>query len=155
MADPFSFPLAGNFETTHWHLLVRPLLLPVLSSAQRAPNAPSVVLHHGQPPDDGHRIARELMSALEIHEDDLVEGSYADLLALRASAGKAVPASKFPSADQPNADRARDEADHQPRGEKVRRGYCCRCRMKMQRSAILMRHEQTLLDQNPGVSRTN
>jgi adenylate cyclase class IV len=39
-----------------------------------------VVLRPGQPAEDGHRIARELMAALEIHEADLVAGAYLDLL---------------------------------------------------------------------------
>ena len=38
-----------------------------------------VVLGAGQQPEDGHRIARELMSALEIQDGDLREGGYADL----------------------------------------------------------------------------
>lgn len=40
-----------------------------------------VVLRENQPPEDGHRIARELMAALEIRESDLIDGAYADLLA--------------------------------------------------------------------------
>lgn len=40
-----------------------------------------VVLREGQPAEEGHRIARELMSALGIRQEDLVEGAYADLLA--------------------------------------------------------------------------
>lgn len=39
-----------------------------------------VVLRDGQAPEDGHRIARELMNALEIDDGDLIEGSYVDLL---------------------------------------------------------------------------
>ncbi len=39
-----------------------------------------VVLRDGQPPEEGHRIARKLMSALEIRETDLLAGAYADLL---------------------------------------------------------------------------
>ncbi|PZR73528.1 MAG: adenylate cyclase, partial [Chthoniobacterales bacterium] len=39
-----------------------------------------VVLREGQPPEEGHRIARELMLALDIRESDLIEGAYADLL---------------------------------------------------------------------------
>lgn len=39
-----------------------------------------VVLRDGQLPDEGDRIARELMTALNIRECDLVEGAYADLL---------------------------------------------------------------------------
>ena len=39
-----------------------------------------IVLRDGQPPEDGHRIVRELMSALEIQDSDLLEGAYADLL---------------------------------------------------------------------------
>ena len=40
-----------------------------------------VVLVEGQPPEEGHRIARELMTALEVSEADLIEVAYADLLA--------------------------------------------------------------------------
>jgi predicted adenylyl cyclase CyaB len=39
-----------------------------------------VVLRPGQSADEGHRIARELMSALDIREADLVQCAYADLL---------------------------------------------------------------------------
>ena len=39
-----------------------------------------VVLADGQPPGEGHRIAREIMAALEVREDDLIEGAYADLI---------------------------------------------------------------------------
>jgi adenylate cyclase class IV len=39
-----------------------------------------VVLRDGQPVEEGHRIARELMTALEIEDGDLLEGAYADLL---------------------------------------------------------------------------
>jgi adenylate cyclase class IV len=39
-----------------------------------------VVLRDDQPPAEGHRIARELMTALDIRECDLIEGAYADLL---------------------------------------------------------------------------
>jgi predicted adenylyl cyclase CyaB len=39
-----------------------------------------VELRPDQPPEEGHRIARELMVALEIQESDLIEGAYADLL---------------------------------------------------------------------------
>jgi adenylate cyclase class IV len=39
-----------------------------------------VELRPDQPPEEGHRIARELMVALEIEESDLIEGAYADLL---------------------------------------------------------------------------
>ena len=42
-----------------------------------------VVLADGQPPNEGHRIAREIMAALEVRDDDLIEGAYADLLANR------------------------------------------------------------------------
>ena len=45
-----------------------------------------VVLTDGQPPEEGHRIAREIMTALEVREADLIEGAYADLLAKRAQA---------------------------------------------------------------------
>ncbi len=40
-----------------------------------------VVLADGQLPDEGHRIAREIMVALEVRDADLIEGAYADLLA--------------------------------------------------------------------------
>ena len=40
-----------------------------------------VALAIGQAPEEGHRIAREIMAALEIREADLVTGAYADLLA--------------------------------------------------------------------------
>ena len=40
-----------------------------------------VVLGAGQPPEDGHRIARQIMAALEVGEADLVDCAYADLLA--------------------------------------------------------------------------
>ncbi len=46
-----------------------------------------VVLAAGQPVEEGHRIARELMAELEIAEGDLVAGAYADLLAAGASRG--------------------------------------------------------------------
>ncbi len=39
-----------------------------------------VVLREGQPAEEGHRIARELMAALEINDGDLIDGAYADLL---------------------------------------------------------------------------
>jgi predicted adenylyl cyclase CyaB len=39
-----------------------------------------VVLLEGQPPQEGHCIARELMARLGIRDGDLVEGAYADLL---------------------------------------------------------------------------
>ncbi len=39
-----------------------------------------VVLRDNQLPDEGRRIAREVMTALNIHECDGVEGAYADLL---------------------------------------------------------------------------
>lgn len=39
-----------------------------------------VVLADGQSPDEGHRIAREIMAALEVREEDLIQGAYADLL---------------------------------------------------------------------------
>jgi len=38
-----------------------------------------VELRDGQPPEEGHQIARELMAALEIKESDLIEGAYADM----------------------------------------------------------------------------
>ena len=40
-----------------------------------------VVLAEGQPSDEGHRIAREIMAALEVNEADLIDCAYADLLA--------------------------------------------------------------------------
>ena len=42
-----------------------------------------VVLRDGQDAGEGHRIARELMDALEIADGDLIEGAYADLLAAK------------------------------------------------------------------------
>ncbi len=39
-----------------------------------------VVLAEGQVPEEGHRIAREIMAKLEVRAEDLVEGAYADLL---------------------------------------------------------------------------
>ena len=45
-----------------------------------------VVLREGQPAGEGHRIARELMDALEIADTDLIEGAYVDLLAARQTA---------------------------------------------------------------------
>ncbi len=39
-----------------------------------------VVLADGQSPDEGHRIAREIMAALEVSEADLIDCAYADLL---------------------------------------------------------------------------
>ncbi len=39
-----------------------------------------VVLRDGQPPEEGRRIARDLMTALGICDEDLLDGSYADLL---------------------------------------------------------------------------
>ncbi len=42
-----------------------------------------VVLAGGQPPEEGHRIAREIMAALEVEEADLIDRAYADLLAQR------------------------------------------------------------------------
>ncbi len=39
-----------------------------------------VVLADGQPPAEGHRIARELMTALEVNDADLIDRAYADLL---------------------------------------------------------------------------
>jgi predicted adenylyl cyclase CyaB len=38
-----------------------------------------VELRPDQPPEEGHRIARELMVTLGIEEGDLIEGAYADL----------------------------------------------------------------------------
>lgn len=43
-----------------------------------------VVLADGQPPGEGHRIAREIMAALEVSDAELIDCAYADLLA-RAS----------------------------------------------------------------------
>jgi adenylate cyclase class IV len=39
------------------------------------------VLYPGQPAEEGERVARDLMSSLEINEGDLIQGAYADLLA--------------------------------------------------------------------------
>lgn len=44
-----------------------------------------VVLQEGQPAADGEKIAREFIQALEICEEDLVEGAYADLLKSQSS----------------------------------------------------------------------
>ena len=44
-----------------------------------------VVLADGQLPEDGHRIAREIMAKLEVHEGDLIDRAYADLLAAPAA----------------------------------------------------------------------
>ena len=45
-----------------------------------------VVLREGQPPEEGRRIARELMGALEIQDCDLMEGAYVDLFPAEPSA---------------------------------------------------------------------
>ena len=45
-----------------------------------------VVLRDGQSPDEGHRIAREIMAALEVSEADLVDCAYADLLSRKEPA---------------------------------------------------------------------
>ena len=42
-----------------------------------------VVLAEGQAAAEGHRIAREIMAALEVREEDLLTGAYADMLADR------------------------------------------------------------------------
>jgi predicted adenylyl cyclase CyaB len=42
-----------------------------------------VVLRDGQAADEGHVVARELMAALGIRQEDLVKGAYADLLAAK------------------------------------------------------------------------
>jgi predicted adenylyl cyclase CyaB len=39
-----------------------------------------VVLTPGQPAEEGHAIASEIMHALEVREADLISGAYADLL---------------------------------------------------------------------------
>ena len=44
-----------------------------------------VVLADGQPPDEGHRIACEIMGALEVSESDLIDCAYADLLAAKVA----------------------------------------------------------------------
>ena len=46
-----------------------------------------VVLEPGQSADDGARVAREMMLALGIREDDLESGAYIDLLAPPANDG--------------------------------------------------------------------
>jgi adenylate cyclase class IV len=43
-----------------------------------------VVLRDGQPTEEGHAIARELMRSLEISDCDLIEGAYVDLLSSEA-----------------------------------------------------------------------
>jgi adenylate cyclase class IV len=45
-----------------------------------------VVLRDGQPPEDGHRIVRELMSALDIQDSGLLEGAYANLFPVEQNA---------------------------------------------------------------------
>jgi adenylate cyclase class IV len=40
-----------------------------------------VVLRERQSPQEGHRIALDLMARLGLREEDLIEGAYADLLA--------------------------------------------------------------------------
>ena len=40
-----------------------------------------VVLAEGQAAEEGHRVAREIMEKLEVREEDLLTGAYADLLA--------------------------------------------------------------------------
>jgi adenylate cyclase class IV len=45
-----------------------------------------VVLCSGQPPEDGHRMVRELMNTLEIQDSDLLEGAYADLFPVERNA---------------------------------------------------------------------
>ena len=41
-----------------------------------------VVLADGQHPEEGHRIAREVMTKLEVSEMDLIDRAYADLLTI-------------------------------------------------------------------------
>ena len=43
-----------------------------------------VVLHQGQIPQEGYRIAEELMKRLHIEDDQLVSGAYADLIEQKA-----------------------------------------------------------------------
>jgi len=59
-----------------------------------------VVLREGQTPEEGRRVARQLMAALEIDESELVAGAYADLLA----AADAVQVSKAAQEDPSPAD---------------------------------------------------
>ena len=47
-----------------------------------------VVLAEGQPTDEGHRIAHEIMGAFEIGEGDLLDVAYADMLARASSKQK-------------------------------------------------------------------
>ena len=42
-----------------------------------------VVLADGQTPAEGHYIAREIMAALEVQDEDLLTGAYADMIAPR------------------------------------------------------------------------
>ena len=46
-----------------------------------------VVLAEGQAAEEGHQIARAVMEKLEVQEEDLIEGAYADLLAAAGSPG--------------------------------------------------------------------
>lgn len=39
-----------------------------------------VVLREDQSPEEGHAIAQSLMRALEVRDEDLIEGAYADLM---------------------------------------------------------------------------
>lgn len=49
-----------------------------------------VVLADGQAPEEGHRTAREVMAALEVRDEDLIEVAYADLLTEQADTQRAT-----------------------------------------------------------------
>lgn len=50
-----------------------------------------VVLEPGQPAEDGHAIAAQIMQQLEVRSDQLIAGAYADLLDARSSATDPSP----------------------------------------------------------------
>jgi adenylate cyclase class IV len=46
-----------------------------------------VILQEGQSPEDGERIAEEFRAALDIHDDDLIDCAYLDLLTAHSGGG--------------------------------------------------------------------
>lgn len=48
---------------------------------------PQVVLTEEQTPEDGERVARQLMKELGIEESDLISGAYLDLLLAKGESG--------------------------------------------------------------------